>query len=1148
MLSAAVTTTATGGRGGAITFGITSGSGSATVDPATGMIHAISAGTVNLTASAAGDSDYTAASTTQQITIGQNSQTLTITSANTMHVDGMLSAAVTTTATGGRGGAITFGITSGSGSATVDPATGMIHAISAGTVNLTASAAGDSDYTAASTTQLITIGQNSQTLTITSANTMNIALTATVSTTATGGRGGIITFSISAGSGFATVNPTTGLIMAISPGTISLTASSTGDSDYFSASTTQLITIVQVSQTLTITSANMMHVDGTLTATVTTTATGGRGGSITFAITAGSGSATVDMNTGLITAISSGTVNLIASAAGDSSYFASSTTQLITIGQNSQTLTITSANAMHVDGTLTATVVTTATGGRGGMITFSIAEVSGSAIVNPNTGLITAISADTLSLTVSAAGDSDYYAASATQLITIGKSTPTLTITSANVMPVFGSLTATVSTTATYDRGGAIEFAIIGGSGSATVDATTGLITTLQMGTVILIATSLGDADYNMSSTSQLITISKNSPTLTITSSNEMVVDDFLTVTVNTTATNGGTLTYHLTNGTGLAFVNPAGVITAIEAGTITITVNSAANSQYNAATVSQLITINKATPTLTITSPNTIPLFGSLTAAVSTTATYRRGGAISFAVIGGSGSATVNATTGFITALQAGTITLTATSLGDVDYNMASTSQLITISKGTPTLAITSADVMIVDGSLTVSLSTTAVGVKFSYSIGNGDTGSAAVNSAGVVRAIQAGTVLLRVTSIANTNYYASAMVTQTITISKTTPTLTITSANTLNVGSALTASISTSATYGRGGDLVFAVSAGSGSATVNPNTGLLRGISGGTITLTATLMGDLDYNPATASRLITIVSGMSTQTLSIISANTMHVDGTLAASVTSTATNGGPIIYSIVSASGIAAVNSNTGFITAIQVGVVTLVASTIGNVSYAPASTTQVITIGKGTPTLAVTSANTMVMNTSLMATVHTTATFGRGGLIAYSIAAGSGSATVNPSTGLITAIGAGTVTLIVTSAGDVNYNSASVSQLITITTVLFATKGDFSKDVFAGDGSGADQRMLASKALSPNGDGLNDTFIIQHIENYPNNEVVIANKNGEAVFKAQGYNNDRIVFAGVSTNGAELLDGIYYYTIVFYDQGKMNRLVGYFKLRR
>jgi len=106
-----------------------------------------------------------------------------------------------------------------------------------------------------------------------------------------------------------------------------------------------------------------------------------------------------------------------------------------------------------------------------------------------------------------------------------------------------------------------------------------------------------------------------------------------------------------LTNGTGLAFVNPAGVITAIEAGTITITVNSAANSQYNAATVSQLITINKATPTLTITSPNTIPLFGSLTAAVSTTATYRRGGAISFAVIGGSGSATVNATTGFIIA-----------------------------------------------------------------------------------------------------------------------------------------------------------------------------------------------------------------------------------------------------------------------------------------------------------------------------------------------------------------------------------------------------------------------------------------------------------------------------------------------------------------
>jgi hypothetical protein len=48
------------------------------------------------------------------------------------------------------------------------------------------------------------------------------------------------------------------------------------------ASTSQIITINKVTPTLTITSGNA--VSGTLSATVTTTATGGRGGAITFAI------------------------------------------------------------------------------------------------------------------------------------------------------------------------------------------------------------------------------------------------------------------------------------------------------------------------------------------------------------------------------------------------------------------------------------------------------------------------------------------------------------------------------------------------------------------------------------------------------------------------------------------------------------------------------------------------------------------------------------------------------------------------------------------------------------------------------------------------------------------------------------------------
>lgn len=63
------------------------------------------------------------------------------------------------------------------------------------------------------------------------------------------------------------------------------------------------------------------------------------------------------------------------------------------------------------------------------------------------------------------------------------------------------------------------------------------------------------------------------------------------------------------------------------------------------------------------------------------TSATYDRGGAISFFISGGSGLATVNSIMGRITAIGAGTIILIAATAGDADYYPASRSQVITIS-----------------------------------------------------------------------------------------------------------------------------------------------------------------------------------------------------------------------------------------------------------------------------------------------------------------------------------------------------------------------------------------------------------------------------------------------------------------------------------
>jgi gliding motility-associated-like protein/uncharacterized repeat protein (TIGR01451 family) len=76
------------------------------------------------------------------------------------------------------------------------------------------------------------------------------------------------------------------------------------------------------------------------------------------------------------------------------------------------------------------------------------------------------------------------------------------------------------------------------------------------------------------------------------------------------------------------------------------------------------------------------------------------------------------------------------------------------------------------------------------------------------------------------------------------------------------------------------------------------------------------------------------------------------------------------------------------------------------------------------------------------------------------------------------------------------------------------------------------LITFSLFSPNGDGVNDTFVINCIDNYPNNTLEIYNRWGNLVYKKSGYNNE---FDGTS-NGRSVLRqseqlpvGTYYYVL-------------------
>jgi gliding motility-associated-like protein len=89
-------------------------------------------------------------------------------------------------------------------------------------------------------------------------------------------------------------------------------------------------------------------------------------------------------------------------------------------------------------------------------------------------------------------------------------------------------------------------------------------------------------------------------------------------------------------------------------------------------------------------------------------------------------------------------------------------------------------------------------------------------------------------------------------------------------------------------------------------------------------------------------------------------------------------------------------------------------------------------------------------------------------------------------------------------------------------------------------------LIPTAFTPNDDGINDTWEIFGIENFPESEVFIYNRWGEPIFYSKGYTTP---FDGKATNGTQLPEETYAYLIkVVKPSGEQQDMRGAFVLLR
>jgi hypothetical protein len=284
--------------------------------------------------------------------------------------------------------------------------------------------------------------------------------------------------------------------------------------------------------------------------------------------------------------------------------------------------------------------------------------VSGPATISGST--VTLTGAGTVVLQASQAASGNYTLGTQTVTFTVATESQTITF-SAPASPVnYGVSPITLSASAS--SGLAITFSVL--SGPATVSGST--LTITGAGTVVVAANQAGNTNYAAAAqVSQSIVVNAASQTISFTAPTSPVTYGVSPITlVATGGASSNAVVYSVVSGPATV---SGSTLTITGAGTVVVAANQAGNANYAAATqVTQSVTVNQASQTISFTQPTTPVTYGVSPIPLSATSTS--GLAVTFSVVSGPG--TVSGSTLTITGV--GTVVVAVNQAGNTNYAAA--------------------------------------------------------------------------------------------------------------------------------------------------------------------------------------------------------------------------------------------------------------------------------------------------------------------------------------------------------------------------------------------------------------------------------------------------------------------------------------------
>lgn len=1064
-----------------LAWNIINGTGLATINSA-GLLSAAENGSVTVKATAM---DGTGVFGTITVTIsnqiipvseiivtGARGASIITSDIGTLQLNASISPATATNKT------VTWYVINGTGAASIS-STGLVTASASGTVTAVATASDGSNVTA--------------TLPITISPTIIPVSSVTVS-----GAGGITSISTDAGTlqlsesilpvnatdksvqwsvvnntGQAVIS-TSGLVTALANGTVTARATANDGSGEFGTMvitiSNQIIPVSSISVSGT-DGVNLISYDGgtlqliegilPVNATVKT---------VTWTVTNNSGRATINPS-GLLTAISDGTVTARATANDGSGIYGSLTvtitnqvvdvTGISVSGAGGLSAISADKGALQLDAAILPIYATNQN------ITWSVTDGTGHATIS-STGLLTAVNDGTVTARASA---NDGSGISGTLIVTI--TNQIIHVTGITVSGDGGSsistdngtlqLSALVVPANATDK--AVVWSIVSGTESAIVSSS-GIITAIDNGTITVMAMAHdGSGVYGtlaISISNQIVLVSSINVTgagglSAITAdggSLQMIADVFPSTAANKN------IAWTLENNAGEAVINSTGHLTALENGTVRVRATAQDNSGVSG--FADVIISNQVTPVTNITVSGAGGLSsiatdnGSLQLTAAVLPVNATDKSVSWTVITNPGLAAINSA-GLLTAVNNGLVTVRASandgSGATGTINITITNQIVPVSAIVVTGAANATIITQDNGSLQLTASVTPANANnktVTWSLVNG-TGQATISTSGLITAVSDGTVTVRATAADGSGVSGTLVISifnqvipvTGITVNGAAGATAITTDN-----GSLQMSASILPLNATNKNVTWSVSSGAGLAGITPS-GLLTAFDNGTIVVRATAK---DGTGISGSRTITISNQLGPVTSVVVTgaggATSINVDDgllQLSAAVFPSNSTIKTITWSFVNDLGLATINTN-GLLTAVSNGTVTVKATANDGSGV---SGTLVITItnqivpvsllsisGPGGLTAITENKGSMQLGCLIMPENATNKA------VTWTIVNNTGEATINAS-GLVTAVANGTVTVHVIANDGSGISSSLLltisGQIVPVTEVIVSTPG-------------------------------------------------------------------------------------------------------------